>query len=91
MNTFSYHQPLFIVGENFYCESFFTWTGIDFSTYKDSELLKQGVMEVYTIAVKAETTILADPPSKGKDYNTNPPNSHIMWLCLKRNKVASIN
>uniref|UniRef100_A0ACD5WXP0 Uncharacterized protein n=1 Tax=Avena sativa TaxID=4498 RepID=A0ACD5WXP0_AVESA len=59
-------------------------TGIDFSAFDDSELLKQGGMEVYPLAVKAETTLSADPPPEGEDQKTRTPNSQITQAVFEK-------
>ncbi|KAK1651419.1 hypothetical protein QYE76_069224 [Lolium multiflorum] len=59
-------------------------TGIDFSAFEDSELLKQGGMEVYPLAVKAETTLSADPPPEGEDQKIKTPNSQITQAVFEK-------
>lgn len=52
-------------------------TGIDFSVFDEPELLKQGDMDVYPLAVKAETALSVDQPLEGEDQKTKTPNSQI--------------
>lgn len=59
-------------------------TGIDFSAFEDSELLKQGGMEVYPLAVKAETILSVDPPSEGGDQKIKTPNSQITQAVFEK-------
>ena len=59
-------------------------TGIDFSAFEESELLKQGGMEVYPLAVKAETTLSADLPSEGEDQKTKTPNAQITQAVFEK-------
>ncbi|KAE8815902.1 putative E3 ubiquitin-protein ligase LUL2 [Hordeum vulgare] len=59
-------------------------TGIDFSAFEDSELLKQGGMEIYPLAVKAETTLSADQPLEGEDQKPKTPNSQITQAVFEK-------
>ncbi|KAI4993727.1 hypothetical protein ZWY2020_008040 [Hordeum vulgare] len=58
-------------------------TGIDFQL-EDSELLKQGGMEIYPLAVKAETTLSADQPLEGEDQKPKTPNSQITQAVFEK-------
>ncbi|XP_006649760.1 probable E3 ubiquitin-protein ligase LOG2 [Oryza brachyantha] len=58
-------------------------TGIDFSMFEKSELLKQGDMDVYPLAVKAETRPV-DQQLEGEDQKTKTPNSQITQALFEK-------
>jgi len=58
-------------------------TGIDFSVFEESDLLKQGDMDVYPLAVKAETASV-DQPLEGEDQKTKTPNSQITQAVFEK-------
>ncbi|CAD6202942.1 unnamed protein product [Miscanthus lutarioriparius] len=59
-------------------------TGIDFSVFEESDLLKQGDMDVYPLAVKAETALSVDHPSEGDDQKMKTPNSQITQAVFEK-------
>ncbi|AQL07959.1 Probable E3 ubiquitin-protein ligase LOG2 [Zea mays] len=59
-------------------------TGIDFSVFEESDLLKQGDMDVYPLAVKAETTLSVDHPPEGDDQKMITPNSQITQAVFEK-------
>uniref|UniRef100_A0A0D9VS08 RING-type E3 ubiquitin transferase n=1 Tax=Leersia perrieri TaxID=77586 RepID=A0A0D9VS08_9ORYZ len=59
-------------------------TGIDFSVFEESELLKQGDMDVYPLAVKAETTMSVDQQLEGEDQKPKTPNSQITQAVFEK-------
>lgn len=59
-------------------------TGIDFSVFEESDLLKQGDMDVYPLAVKAETTLSVDHPPEGDDQKMKTPNSQITQAVFEK-------
>ncbi|CAL4913597.1 unnamed protein product [Urochloa decumbens] len=59
-------------------------TGIDFSVFEESDLLKQGDMDVYPLAVKAETALPVDQPSEGEDQKMKTPNSQITQAVFEK-------
>jgi E3 ubiquitin-protein ligase MGRN1 len=58
-------------------------TGIDFSVFEESDLLKQGDMGVFPLAVKAETA-LSDQPLEGEDKKIKTPNSQITQAVFEK-------
>ncbi|GJN08434.1 hypothetical protein PR202_ga26350 [Eleusine coracana subsp. coracana] len=58
-------------------------TGVDFSAFEESDLLKQGDMDVFPLAVKAETT-LSDQPLEGEDQKIKTPNSQITQAVFEK-------
>ncbi|KAL6648435.1 hypothetical protein ACP70R_012659 [Stipagrostis hirtigluma subsp. patula] len=59
-------------------------TGIDFSAFEESDLLKQGDMDVYPLAVKAETALSVDQPLEGEDQKIKTPNSQITQAVFEK-------
>uniref|UniRef100_A0A7N0R9B4 RING-type E3 ubiquitin transferase n=1 Tax=Kalanchoe fedtschenkoi TaxID=63787 RepID=A0A7N0R9B4_KALFE len=61
-------------------------TGIDFSSFEETELLKEGDMDVYPLAVKAEASLSVE---NGPDGNPAPPvpiNSQITQAVFEKDK-----
>ncbi|CAM8967819.1 unnamed protein product [Rhodiola kirilowii] len=61
-------------------------TGIDFSSFDETELFKEGDMDVYPLAVKAEASQSVE---NGTDGNLSPPvpiNSQITQAVFEKNK-----
>ncbi|KAJ0967646.1 hypothetical protein J5N97_024563 [Dioscorea zingiberensis] len=58
-------------------------TGIDFSMFEQSELTKEGEMEVYPLAVKAETCP-SDPVSVDENQKPGTPNSQITQAVFEK-------
>ncbi|KAF0892920.1 hypothetical protein E2562_019573 [Oryza meyeriana var. granulata] len=59
-------------------------TGIDFSLFEDAELFKEGDMDVYPLAVKAETTLSIGQFSEGEEQKSQTPNSQITQAVFER-------
>jgi E3 ubiquitin-protein ligase MGRN1 len=59
-------------------------TGIDFSLFEDAELFKEGEMDVYPLAVKAETTFSIGQFSEGEEQKSQTPNSQITQAVFER-------
>ncbi|KAL5210146.1 hypothetical protein ABZP36_005769 [Zizania latifolia] len=59
-------------------------TGIDFSVFEESDLLKQGDMDVYPLAVKAETAVSVDQQLEGEDQKRKTPNSQITQAVFEK-------
>jgi E3 ubiquitin-protein ligase MGRN1 len=58
-------------------------TGIDFLVFEESDLSKQGSMDVFPLAVKAETA-LSDQPLEGGDQKIKAPNSQITQAVFEK-------
>lgn len=66
-------------------------TGIDFSVFEESELLKVGDMNVYPLAVKADASVKADAPPGNYDESDRSPtsgntNSQITQVVFEKEK-----
>ncbi|KAF9595809.1 hypothetical protein IFM89_004747 [Coptis chinensis] len=59
-------------------------TGIDFSTLEESELLKEGDMQIYPLAVKAEASPLGHNETNGGSPDTKPTNSQITQAVFEK-------
>ncbi|KAG8088225.1 hypothetical protein GUJ93_ZPchr0010g10953 [Zizania palustris] len=59
-------------------------TGIDFSLFEEAELFKEGEMDVYPLAVKAETALSIGHLPEGEEHKTVTPNSQITQAVFER-------
>ncbi|XP_008785295.2 probable E3 ubiquitin-protein ligase LOG2 [Phoenix dactylifera] len=59
-------------------------TGIDFSMFEESELIKEGEMEVYPLAVKAEASPSNNHGPVGENQNIETPNSQITQAVFEK-------
>ncbi|XP_020089224.1 probable E3 ubiquitin-protein ligase LOG2 [Ananas comosus] len=59
-------------------------TGIDFSLFEDSDLMKEGEMDVYPLAVKAEASSYNTQGSDGENQKIGSPNSQITQAVFEK-------
>ncbi|KAF5186056.1 E3 ubiquitin ligase protein [Thalictrum thalictroides] len=59
-------------------------TGIDFSTFEETELLKEGEMQIYPLAVKAEASPLGNNASDSGNPDLKPTNSQITQAVFEK-------